>query len=96
MTDSLQVTHDPKANKFAAVIDGRESHLDYIKSEGGPMVITHTFVHPLDRGAGVAGSLTREALGYARENDLRVVPQCGYVRSFIQKHAEYHPLLTGD
>jgi predicted GNAT family acetyltransferase len=36
------------------------------------------------------------ALDFARVNDLRVVPLCPYVSSFIRKHPEYQDLVSSD
>ncbi len=94
MTNTPPVQHLPQENKFCLAIEGRESCLEYERSGEGAMVVTHTFVDPSDRGSGVAGALTREALDYARASGLRVVPQCSYVRVYIEKHPEYHPLLA--
>ncbi|HEY5862003.1 MAG TPA: N-acetyltransferase, partial [Casimicrobiaceae bacterium] len=50
-------------------------------------------VPPAHEGKGVAGALVRAALAYARARDLRVLPACSYVRSYMQHHPETHDLL---
>jgi predicted GNAT family acetyltransferase len=45
------------------------------------------------RGKGLAESLVRAALAWARAEKLKVVPQCSYVARFIELHAEYSDLV---
>jgi hypothetical protein len=58
------------------------------------IALEHTYVPPSDRNHGIAESLTRRALGYAEEHGLKVLPECAYVRRFIDLHEEFQPLLT--
>jgi uncharacterized protein len=53
-------------------------------------------VPPALEGQGLAAKLVRAALDFAREQNLRVVPVCPYVSSFIRKHGEYPDLVSAD
>ena len=90
---AVPVRHDESAQSWIAEIDGHLAHADYIL-EGDRMVFTHTFVTPELRGRGLAEQLVRPALAHARERNLRVVPACSYVATFITRHPEFHPLLA--
>ena len=37
--------------------------------------------------------LVKHALNYAQDNNKKVVPQCSFVASYIDKHPEYKGLL---
>ena len=37
--------------------------------------------------------MVKAALEYAKEEGLKVVPQCPFVRSYIERHKEYESLL---
>ena len=56
------------------------------------IVFTHTVVDDAFEGRGVGSTLVRAALDAARGEGLRVVPQCPFVRSYIERHAEYADL----
>jgi predicted GNAT family acetyltransferase len=45
-------------------------------------------------GKGVGSRLVREALAQARAASLMVVPQCPFVRAYIDKHPELQDLLA--
>lgn len=84
----LEVIHNPAENRFEVWIEGKLSKLDYIE-DGDTIVMTHVGVHPEHRGGGVAGSITRVALEYAGQKNLRVIPMCSYVASYIRRNPQY-------
>ena len=45
------------------------------------------------KGRGVGSKLIRGALDAARDRGLKVVPQCPFVKAYIERHAEYRDLL---
>lgn len=58
------------------------------------IVFTHTVVDDAFEGRGVGSALVRGALDAARGEGLRVVPQCPFVRSYIERHPEYADLTS--
>jgi predicted GNAT family acetyltransferase len=52
------------------------------------LVLTRTFVPPALRGRGLAETLVRAALDFARAERLRVIPACSYVAAFVDRHPE--------
>jgi len=89
---SPQVEHAIAVQRFELQAGGSTAVAEY-QRENGRVVFTHTFVPPEMRGKGLAESLVRTALAWARAEKLKVVPQCSYVARFIQHHAEYSDLL---
>ena len=89
----MDIIHDAAASRFMIVHPDGESELTY---ELGTqvMIITHTFVPPVQRGLGAAALLATTALRWAAKGRLLVDPQCRYVARFIDHHAEFHPLLA--
>ena len=87
------VRHNAAKQRFEAELEGRLSVAEY-KRRGDEITFTHTQV-PLElRGRGIAEELVRIALRYASDEKLRVVPACGYVAAFIERHPEFKPLLA--
>jgi uncharacterized protein len=62
--------------------------------DGNVMRMVHTEVPQAQEGKGVAGTLVRAALAHAKAHDLKVAPQCSYVRSYMQRHPETQALLA--
>jgi len=90
---SVLVRHNPEANRFETEVDGALAVAEY-QIRGEQMIFTHTFVPPELRGRGLAEKLVRAGLEHARTERLRVVPACSYVEVFIERHAEFKPLLA--
>ena len=89
----LDIHHDRANGVFSARVDGSHCELDY-RLDGSTMTITHTGVPPEVGGRGIAGQLTRHALGVARAEGWKVVPACSYAREFFQRNAGYADLLA--
>lgn len=53
------------------------------------IIADHTYVSDELRGQGVAGKLFDKLIGYARENNLKIVPECSYVQSKMEKTSDY-------
>ncbi len=78
--------------EYVLEVDGERAVAAY-QREGNIIVFTHTVVPPAIEGRGVATRLVRGALDDARDQGLRVVAQCSFVRAYIDRHPEYRDLL---
>jgi uncharacterized protein len=56
------------------------------------IVFTHTEVDDAFEGRGVGSTLVRAALDAVRDEGLRVVPRCPFVKAFMERHPEYGDL----
>jgi predicted GNAT family acetyltransferase len=91
--DDLEVVHNPEARRFEIHYGEEMARLEY-RLRASTIIYTHTVVPPSLKGHGIAERLAREALDYARERGLSVVPLCPYVADYIEKHAEYSDLVA--
>ncbi|MEP7762489.1 GNAT family N-acetyltransferase [Sanguibacter sp. 25GB23B1] len=57
------------------------------------IVMVHTIVQPEHEGQGIGSALARAALDHAREKKMVVIPECSFVRAFVERHPEYQDLL---
>lgn len=93
--DDVVVTHNEDAHRFEATVDGLPSLITYRRFPDR-IVLEHTEVPEPFQHQGLAAKLTRAALDFARAHQLRVVPLCPYVSSFLRRHREYQDLLSSD
>jgi len=91
--DDLNVEHNAEARRFEIHYGEDMARLEY-HLRGATIVYTHTVVPRALEGHGIAGRLAREALEYARDKGLRVVPLCPYVADYIEKHPDYGDLVS--
>lgn len=85
------IQHDAKAQRFNAVVDDVTGHVEY-ELAGDVMTVTHTIVPSAIGGRGIAGALVKAALDHARSEGWKVVPQCSYAETWMQKHPDYADL----
>ena len=88
----LTIVHDANRHRFESTLDGDTARAEYVVSRG-VLHIRHTEVPAAFQGRGVAASLVRAVIAHARERGLRVVPDCPYARSYMERHADTHDLL---
>lgn len=91
ITDMPEVNHIPSAQKFILVENEKESHLFY-EMDRGNLNLVRTFVPEEERGHGLGEKLVLAAFKFAMENGKKVIPSCGYVARYMEKHPEWEPL----
>lgn len=94
MTD-LAIRNNREAHRFEADVAGGTAMITY-REDGDVITLIHTEVPKEASGQGVAQSLAKEALQYARDQKLRVIPKCSYVKSFVKRHRDYDDILHPD
>ena len=57
------------------------------------IALMHTFVPDPLEGKGVASSLARYALEWAREKGKRVIVYCPFVAAYLKRHPEYSNIV---
>lgn len=89
---SAPIRDDVERGRFEVTVGGETAYLEYTR---GPdqLVLLHTEVPPGLEGHGLGSRLARYALERAREEGLRVVPECPFQRSWLERHPEYRELL---
>lgn len=90
---SYTIHHRPKQSRFETEVDGHSCVLDY-RLEGDIASMNSVRVPKPVEGRGIAGSITRAALDHARAAGWRVIPNCPYVRTWIDRHPDYADLLA--
>lgn len=90
--DEVEIVNNPDRSRFQSVIGRYLARIDYIQVDD-TIVYTHTVVPEELGGQGVASKMARFVLDYARDNDLKVIPQCPFVAAYIKRHPEYQSLV---
>jgi predicted GNAT family acetyltransferase len=72
-----------------------EGHLatEHYKVDGNVITFEHTDVPKELGGKGVGSTLVQGALDQVRAAGLQVIPECPFVRAWIEKHPEYADLV---
>lgn len=94
MTNPLEIVHTPEDSLFAIHIGEDMAYQEYIQTKTD-LVITHTEVPKNLEGKGIGSLLAKNALAYAEENGLKVMPLCPFMAAYVRKHYDtYKHLLA--
>ena len=91
MTD---VVNNKAHHRFELTVDG---HLaaTYYRISGDVITFVHTEVPSELGGKGIGSKLVKGALDQVRARGLKVIAECPFVKTYIEKHQEYADLLKG-
>jgi uncharacterized protein len=90
MTDATRVSiareETDGAQEFVLRVDGeRLGFLEFTRPGAGVMRIEYVEVAPELRGTGLGKQLVEQAVAFAKDASLKVVPICSYARAVIQR-----------
>ena len=92
--DNDKVTRNIADSRYELKI-GDEVAIAAYSERDGVVTFTHTEVPEALEGHGVASKLIAGALEDVRRRDLKIVPQCRFVASYVQRHPDAQSLLAG-
>lgn len=93
----MEILHHYTENKgsFYVAENGKVvAEMTYSVVNPSLIIIEHTEVDDSLRGTGTGLKLLNEAVAYARNNSIKIIPVCPYAKSvFDKKHEEYKDVL---
>ena len=93
--EAFTVENNAAASRFEVKIADATAFADYKVLASG-ILFSHTEVPPSLGGRGIAKTLVRAGLKYARDNNLKVMPVCPFFAKYIADHPEEHDILHPD
>ena len=85
------VTLNEAAHRFELHVDGHAAVEVFERFPGG-IAYLHTIVPKALEGRGFGSRLVRHIFEYAVQNQLKVRPDCSFVKAYIDKHSEYQSI----
>jgi len=80
--------------EFVAFFDGKQAGLmTYSWAGADKFIIDHTEVEPEFNGKGVGKELVYQAVEFARENNLKIIPLCPFAAATFKKNEEIRDVL---
>ncbi len=86
--------HDPDQGLFIAEVGDVAATIAYTRKGAATLDFQSTFVPHSLRNQYFGTRLVRYALGWARDNNLKVVPTCWFVRMLMDKEPEWKALKS--
>jgi uncharacterized protein len=91
---SITVSNVPDKGRWEAREGETLAGLAAYRKADDLVIFTHTVVEDDFAGRGVGSSLARAALDAAREQGLRVRPDCPFIAEWISRHPDYDDLVV--
>jgi hypothetical protein len=88
------VTDDEARRRYVLTVGDEEAGAADYRRDGDAVVIEHTVVDTARREKGLGTELARGALDDLRRRGLRLVPQCPFIATFVDRHPEYADLVV--
>lgn len=86
--------NDSKKGMFYIEQDGKVvAEMTYVWAESGKIIINHTEVNDILKGQGAGKQMLSKAVEFVRENGLKIIPLCPFVKSVFDKTPEYGDVL---
>ncbi len=93
----FEIRHEKNRNSGRYVIElapGKIAEMTYQRQSLSQIIIDHTRVPPEFRGRDIAARLMEYAIGQARRNKDKIVPECSYVQKQFARHKDWADLLA--
>ncbi|MGX5694814.1 GNAT family N-acetyltransferase [Agromyces soli] len=89
MTDDIDLRDHRERARYEVLVDGAVAGFAMYRAEPGRTVFTHTIVRPEYEGRGLGSRLARFALDDVVARGDRIVPECPFIRAYLERHPEY-------
>ena len=87
-----ELINNTELGRYEYHIDEYRPHIEY-KMKAGDIYLTHTRVPEQLRRQGIARMLVKDVLEDISKHNLKLVPLCGFVATYMKKNPESRSLL---
>ncbi|PKF81202.1 N-acetyltransferase [Vibrio sp. vnigr-6D03] len=94
MNDDIAVIHDIQAKEFRIEVAPESWAKVTYRQEGDVFFVDHSSVPESLRGQGKGAVMMEAALLEIEKLNVKIVPECSYVRHYVNKHENWHHLLA--
>ena len=88
----MEVKHEQTENKgsfYLEIAGEKKAEMTYSKAGTERIIIDHTEVDESLRGQGAGLKLAEYAVNYVREQGIKLLPLCPFMKATLQKHPEW-------
>ena len=90
----IQQQDDGLKGKFYIQLDNQEvAQMSYVWAGNESIIIEHTEVNDVLKGKGAGKQLLMQAVAFARQKGIKIVPVCTFVKSVIEKSEDLQDVL---
>ena len=90
----VTITDNPERKRFEARVGDQVAGFVAYRIDDYTITFEHTEVDDAYEGQGIGSRLARGALDGARALQRKVVAECPFIKSYIERHDEYQDLVA--
>lgn len=92
--NEVQVKINDKKGSFFIEIEGKqEAEMTFVFAGEDKIIIDHTGVNPGNEGKGLGKQMVAQAVTYALENNIKIIPLCPFAKKVFDKTPEFRDVL---
>ena len=92
--NEVQVKINDKKGSFFIEIEGKqEAEMTFVFAVEDKIIIEHTGVNLGNEGKGLGKQMVAQAVTYARENNIKIIPLCPFAKKVFDKTPEFRDVL---
>jgi predicted GNAT family acetyltransferase len=89
------IVHNKSAQRFELAAGNHVAILEYeMTGDGTALALTHTFVPEALRGQGLGVELVAGALAEIKQAQLKIIPVCPFVVTYLRRYPEWKALVV--
>lgn len=92
--ENVEIIQNVDEKRFEIHLGNQIAFVEYNQNEK-TLILSHTEVPIEFEGQGVGARLAKHTLEYAKENNLKVIPVCPFIKAYILRHPEYRDNAWG-
>ncbi|HLS12282.1 MAG TPA: GNAT family N-acetyltransferase [Flavobacteriaceae bacterium] len=93
--EKIKIEDNGKKGRFVLLEDGKEAgEMTFVWDGENSIIIEHTNVGKEYGGKGYAKQLMNKAVAFARENEVKIVPVCSFVKAMFEKDESIRDVLA--
>ena len=94
MTPTVQLEINDKNGYFYIEVDGKlAAKMTFVYAGSNKIIIDHTEVNEAYNGKGFGKQMVAQAVAFAREKNLKIIPLCPFAKKVFEKTPEYQDVL---
>jgi predicted GNAT family acetyltransferase len=89
----VKIKENKEKKRFEVEVENKLALIEYIRAED-KIYLTHTEVPSELEGKGIASSMAKQVLQQIKDEDLKLVPLCPFIASYVKRHPEWKEILA--
>lgn len=88
----MELINNIERRAFEFPINNDTAFISY-RTSGDVISLMHTEVPRELEGQGIASAIVEQTFRYLEANNLRMIPRCSFVLTYLRRHPEWNKLL---